>query len=120
MSTSIPSAAALPSCLSPATILCENSPTPTWINFLKDEVVPLLKERENNAVVYHSPVGFKNANARVNYINHLKNVMEEVPGNEQEELKELIDKDFGLLELATNAGEMKKKDRNIVYCSQHL
>jgi hypothetical protein len=34
---------------------------------------------------------------------------EEVPEKEQEELKELIDKDFGLLELATNAGRDVKK-----------
>jgi hypothetical protein len=34
---------------------------------------------------------------------------EEVPEKEQEELKELIDKDFGLLESATNAGRDVKK-----------
>jgi hypothetical protein len=70
--------AAPPSC-PPATIICENSPTSTWINFLKDEVLPLLKERENNISVYHPPTGFKNAKARNNYINHLKNIIEEVP-----------------------------------------
>jgi hypothetical protein len=42
------SVAAPPSCLrarTPATIICDNSPR---INFLKDEVLPLLEERENN------------------------------------------------------------------------
>jgi hypothetical protein len=34
---------------------------------------------------------------------------EEVPGKEQEELKELIDKDFGLLELAKNTRRNVKK-----------
>jgi len=75
----------------------------TWINFLKDNVIPLLKESENNITVYHSPIGFKNAMARDNYINYLKNIMEEVPEKERQWLKELIDEDFGLLELATNA-----------------
>jgi hypothetical protein len=87
-----------------ATIICENSRASTWINFLKNEVPPLLKDRENNIMAYHSPIGFKNAKARNNYINHLKTVMEEVPEKEQEDLKQLIDKDFGSLKLATNAG----------------
>jgi hypothetical protein len=35
--------------------------------------------------------------------------MEEVPEKEQEDLKQLIAKDFGLLELATNTGRDKKR-----------
>jgi hypothetical protein len=46
----------------PATIICKDSPTSTWINFLKDDVLPLL--RENNMMVYHSPIGLKNAKAQ--------------------------------------------------------
>jgi hypothetical protein len=93
----------------PATIICENSPTSTWIDFLKDEVLPLLKERESNITVYHAPIGFKTAKARKKYVNHLKNMMGEVPEKEQEELKQLIAEDIGLLELATNAGRDIKK-----------
>jgi hypothetical protein len=33
--------------------------------------------------------------------------MEEVPEKEQVDLKELIDKDFGLLELSTNVGSRR-------------
>jgi len=39
---------------------------------------------------------------------------------EREGLKELIDEDFGLLELATNAGRDVKKNIDVVYCPQHL
>jgi len=41
-------------------------------------------------------------------MNHLENVMQEIPEKEREELKELIDEDFGLLELTTNAGRVVK------------
>jgi hypothetical protein len=34
-------------------------------------------------MVYHSPICFKNAKARNNYINHLENVIEEVPEKTQ-------------------------------------
>jgi hypothetical protein len=37
--------------------------------------------------------------------------MEEVSGKEQKDLKELINKDFGLLKLSTNAGRDVKKKR---------
>jgi hypothetical protein len=47
-------------------------------------------------------------------MNHLKNGMQEIPEKEREELKELIDEDFGLLELATNAGREVNKERE--YC----
>jgi hypothetical protein len=49
----------------PATIIYENSPTSTWIDLLKDEVLPLLKERENNITVYHAPIGFENSSSRL-------------------------------------------------------
>jgi hypothetical protein len=68
-----------------------------------------LKERENNLTVYHSPIGFKNAKARDKYINYLKSIMAEVPDKECQELKEIVDEDYGLLELATNAGRDAKK-----------
>jgi len=50
----------------------EISQRSTWINFLKDDVLPLLKEREINITICHSPIGFKNAKAWDNYINYLK------------------------------------------------
>jgi len=56
----------------PATNICKDSPTSTWINFLKDDVLPFLKERGNNITVYYSPIGFKNAKARDNYISYQK------------------------------------------------
>jgi hypothetical protein len=67
----------------------------------------------NNIAVYHSPIGFKNAKAQdnLNYINYLKNIMEDVPEEERQILKELMDGDFGLLELATNAGRDVKKEQ---------
>jgi len=37
-------------------------------------------------------------------MNHLEDFMQETPEKEREKLRELIDEDFGLLELATNAG----------------
>jgi len=37
-------------------------------------------------------------------MNHLENVMQEIPEKEREELKELIIEVFGLFELATGAG----------------
>jgi hypothetical protein len=46
--------------------------------------------------------------------------MEEVPEKERQRLKELIDKDFGFVELATNAGRDVKKERGHCYCPQHL
>jgi hypothetical protein len=106
----------------PAITIRDDSSTSSWIHFLRDEVSPLLEERENEIAIYRSPVGFKNAKAKTNYIDHLKKVLEEIPENEREELKhEKIDEDFGLLELATNAGKnVKKKTRNSVYCSQYL
>jgi len=73
----------------PTTIVCRDSPTSTYINF-KDGVLPLLKDRENNITIYHSPIGFKNAKARDNYINYLKNIMGEVPEKERQGLKELM------------------------------
>jgi hypothetical protein len=57
----------------------------------------------------------KNAKAQNNYINHLKNIMEEVPEKEQRDLKELIDRDFGLLELTTNAGRDAKKRTGMLF-----
>jgi len=60
-------------------------------------------ERDSDVVVFHTPIGFENAEAWNDYMNHLKNVMEKIPEKEREELEELIDEDFGLLELATNA-----------------
>jgi hypothetical protein len=65
--------------LDSATIICKNSPTSTTINFLKDEVLSLLKGRKGNITVYHSPIGFQNAKAQTKYIDYLKNTMEEVP-----------------------------------------
>jgi len=44
------------------------------------------------------------------HIDHLKKVLEGIPENEREELKhEKIEEDFGLLELAKNAGKMRKR-----------
>jgi len=74
----------------PTTIICKDSPASVWVNFLKDDVLPLLKKRENNITIYHSPIVF-NAKARDNYINYLKSIMEEVPEKERHGLKELID-----------------------------
>ena len=71
---------------------------------------PLLEERENNITLCHSPIGFKNAKARDNYINYLKNIMEGVPEKGRQGLKGLIDKDYELLELATNTGRGVKKE----------
>ena len=69
---------------SPATIIFKDSLTSAWINFPEDKVLPLLKERGNYITVYHSPIGFKNAKARNNYLNYLKNIMEEVSEGEYE------------------------------------
>jgi len=41
-------------------------------------------------------------------MNHWENVMQKIPEKEREELKEPIDEDFGLLELATNSGREVK------------
>jgi len=64
---------------------------------------------ESDVAVFHSPIGFENAEAWNNYMNQLENVVQEIPEKEREELKELIDEDFGLLELAINSGRAVKK-----------
>jgi hypothetical protein len=51
-----------PSCLPRQPLFAKIFP-----HFLKNEVLPLLKERGNNITVYHSPIGFRNAKARNNY-----------------------------------------------------
>jgi hypothetical protein len=53
-------------------------------------------------------------------IDHLKKVLEGISENKREELKHKVDEDFGLLELATNAGKSVKKNMDTVYCSQYL
>jgi len=54
------------------------------------------------------------------YIDHLKKVLKGFPENERDELKhENIDEEFGLLELARNAGKMRNNNRGAV-CSQYL
>jgi hypothetical protein len=98
----------------PAITIRDDSPTSSWIHFFRDEVSPLLEEGENEIAIYPSPVGFKNAKAKTNYIDHLKKVSEGISENEREELKHKIDEDFGLLELATNAGKSVKKKHG--YC----
>jgi len=72
---------------------------------------------ESDVAVFHSPIGFENAEAWNNYMNQLENVVQEIPEKEREELKELIDEDFGLLELATNSGREVKKPPE--YCPLH-
>jgi hypothetical protein len=103
----------------PAITIPDNSPTSSWIHFLKDEVLPLLKIGKTNRYlsIYLSPVGFKNAKAKTNCIDNLKKVLEGILETEREELKhEKIDEDFGLLELGTNAGrDAKKKNKDTVY-----
>jgi hypothetical protein len=44
-------------------------------------------------------------------MNHLKNVMQEIPEKELEERTEMIDEDSGLLELATDGGREVNKER---------
>jgi hypothetical protein len=44
-----------------------------------------------------------------------KYILEEVPEKQQEDLKELIDKDFRLLELSTNAGRDVKKRTGMLF-----
>jgi len=91
----------------------DNSPTSSWINFLRDEVSPLLKEREHEITIYPSPVGFKNAKAKSNYIENLKNVLEEIPETEREKLKqEKIDKDLACWSWLQMRERMRKKNRN--------
>jgi hypothetical protein len=51
-----------------------------------------------------------------NYIDNLKKGLEGIPETEREELKhEKIDEDFGLLELAANAGRDAQKRTGILY-----
>ena len=45
------------------------------------------RERESGVVVFQSPISFKDAEARINYMNHRKNAMQEIPETEHEELK---------------------------------
>jgi hypothetical protein len=47
-------------------------------------------------------------------IDHLKKVLEGISENKREELKHKVDEDFGLPELATNAGKSVKKKHG--YC----
>jgi hypothetical protein len=63
-----------------------DSPTSSWIHFLRDEVSPL-EERENEITIYPSLVGFKNAKVKTNYIDHPKKVLEGILENEREELR---------------------------------
>jgi len=51
-----------------------------------------LRERESDVAVFHSPNSFENAEAWNSY---MENVMQEIPEKEHQELKELIDEDFG-------------------------
>jgi hypothetical protein len=53
----------------------------------------------------------KTRRPRDNYINYLKNIMEEVPEKERQGLKESIDEDFELFELAINGGRNVKKEK---------
>jgi len=76
--------------LQAAVVLCLSGPDPRHYHsrrfsyllvdsFLRDEVSPLLKEREDETTIYHPPVGFKNAKTKTNYIGHLKKAFEGIP-----------------------------------------
>ena len=97
----------------PAFTTRDDSLTSSWVRFLGDDFSPLLEEKGNEITIYPSPVGFKISKAKSNYIGHLKKVLEGTPENQREELKhEKVDEDFGLLELATNAGRnVKRKNK---------
>ena len=48
----------------------------------------MLSKREGDEItIYPSPVGFNNAKAKINYIDNLKTVLEEIAEAEREELK---------------------------------
>jgi len=97
-----------------------NSPTSSWIHFLRDEVSPLPKEMENEITIYPSPVGFRNAKAKTNYIDSLK-VLEGIPKTEREELKYGgTNEDLACWSWLKMQEEIRKKRTGILYIEKGL